>query len=874
VRIHLCVHQLYVNESKQFNIQLSLEHSLYNLSIYQKAFINMYLRILIISLIFTSNLLTGQSVGINNTGSLPDNSAMLDIQSNSKGVLIPRLDSGQRTGIMPAAEGLLVFDTDTKSFWFYNGGWIELVSGNIDELSDTDGNTKIQVEKSPNDNNIRFDVDGDEVMVIDETGEVEIRSKGINSPGFLSLNNIDTSHFLRIYGGKGDGPDPFFAWHTGTALRFVTSDKFFGGFQERWRMISNRLEPIGTGGSVFIGFDAGLNDDLSGNYNVAIGDKALTTNTTGYYNTAIGRSTLSSNTEGFGNVAIGYRPLFNSTTGDYNIGIGQEALFSNTIGGSNIAIGLQALHLNTEGNNNSAIGVNSMYNNLTGNDNSALGYQALNRNSIGNENSAVGVRALFYNQTGSGNTAIGYEALKGEVGNSSGSNNTSIGSKSLFSNGIGYNNTSVGYEALYSNTEGYSNTVTGLQALYSNTTGNGNTAYGEFSLLDNTSGNFNSAFGQSSLINNTEGDYNISIGVFSLNANTTGSNNLALGTRSLEKNVDGEYNVAIGDQALSQNSNGENNIAIGRQALNTNLTGNSNISIGNYSGVISTSLTNSVTIGNNTFSNCSDCIILGGTGLDAVNVGIGTTNPTKARFQVEGATGDNDFQGTQYAIAIFPNPVGFFDVTLSAYFEDDIAAGSFYAFSDERIKNIRGRSDAKLDLETIMNIEVTDYTMIDTISKGNKNYKKVIAQQVAEFYPQAVSSNLTDVIPDIYKRAEIKDDWIALSTDLKVGERVKLITDKITTIYDVIEVNPLGFRVDNLPENTDRVFVYGREVKDFHIVDYEALSMLNISATQAQQEIIEAQAEVITDLNARLQQLMNRMDKMEATIDHNLVKME
>ncbi len=28
------------------------------------------------------------------------------------------------------------------------------------------------------------------------------------------------------------------------------------------------------------------------------------------------------------------------------------------------------------------------------------------------------------------------------------------------------------------------------------------------------------------------------------------------------------------------------------------------------------------------------------------------------------------------------------------------------------------------------------------------------------------------------------------------------------------------------------VFVYGREVNDFHTVDYEALSMLNVSATQ------------------------------------------
>lgn len=69
-----------------------------------------------------------QSVGINNP--TPDNSAVLDVKSTGKGMLIPRMNSGQRTGITSPAIGLLVFDTDTESFWYRQStGWFELTNG-------------------------------------------------------------------------------------------------------------------------------------------------------------------------------------------------------------------------------------------------------------------------------------------------------------------------------------------------------------------------------------------------------------------------------------------------------------------------------------------------------------------------------------------------------------------------------------------------------------------------------------------------------------------------------------------------------------------------------------------------------------------------
>ena len=72
-------------------------------------------------------ILTAQ-VAVTTDGSSPDGSAMLDVKSTSKGLLIPRMSTAERTGIVLPAQGLLVYDTDTNSFWFYSGAWINLPS--------------------------------------------------------------------------------------------------------------------------------------------------------------------------------------------------------------------------------------------------------------------------------------------------------------------------------------------------------------------------------------------------------------------------------------------------------------------------------------------------------------------------------------------------------------------------------------------------------------------------------------------------------------------------------------------------------------------------------------------------------------------------
>ncbi len=215
------------------------------------------------------------------------------------------------------------------------------------------------------------------------------------------------------------------------------------------------------GFSLFLGEDAGTNDDGTSNYNVGVGYQALYSNTDGSGNSANGTYALYSNTTGVDNTANGYQALRSNTTGDYNTANGYQALFFNTTGVDNTANGFQALRSNTTGSHNTANGYKSLYLNTTESYNTANGSQALYSNTSGSNNTANGSYALNSNSTGNNNTANGYYAL---YSNTTGSGNSANGRHALFSNTSGSNNTANGFNALYNNTSGSNNTAIGFSA--------------------------------------------------------------------------------------------------------------------------------------------------------------------------------------------------------------------------------------------------------------------------------------------------------------------------------------------------------------------------------------------------------------------------
>lgn len=198
-----------------------------------------------------------------------------------------------------------------------------------------------------------------------------------------------------------------------------------------------------------------------------------------------------------------------------------------------------------------------------------------------------------------------------------------------------------------------------------------------------------------------------------------------------------------------------------------------------------------------------------------------------------------------------------------------IAANGAVTFSDERIKKIRGISDAQADLDILRTIEIVDYTMIDSIN-NSQSYKKVIAQQVEKVLPDAISLH-SEFIPSIYSIADSITSYnnvtmviLPLSHNLKKGDEVKLITEKkgeiLVSVIEAKSENRFSFAHES--NDLGKVFVYGKKVDDFRVVDYDAISMLNVSATQELARRIEALEKENEMLRARMVEILEMLGKL------------
>ncbi|PIB35238.1 hypothetical protein BFP72_07430 [Reichenbachiella sp. 5M10] len=919
-----------------------------------------------------------QNIGINETGASPDASAILDVTSSDKGLLIPRMTETQREGISTPATGLLVYQTDNLSgFWYYTGsvwqylnggGEFESIDHVIQSTTDPDyddfviGSASLDNASSTGERRMFFDKSKAAFRV----GRVEDDSwdeENIGNYSFATGSGTKASSSYSVAMGRS-------TWASGdqsTAL---------GAFTYAEADYSTAIGRATT---------------ASGNVSMAMGSQS---SASGYIATAMGRSTIASGDEStsmgthteahsYGETAMGiYSTIYTPNSESTYEAEDRLLTIGNGIDDENRSDALVILK-----NGSTGLGIStpdaSAVLDMTATDKGMLIPRMTETQRTAISSAATGLLVYqinnehgfwFYNGTewemlndGSSSASGEFERVGGVVRNATNyttddfvfgspqleySGNSDHTSRMFFDksegsfrageveddqwDGInrGENSVAMGFNTIAS---GERSTAMGYHTIAS---GNSSTAMGYLTIASGTSslaiGNRTEASGLSAISTGygtrATGWGSASIGLRSTASGTAsmtiGENAIASGEYSFAQGYRSEspsyaettigawateytansatdfdandrlFTIGNGNEFIRSNAltilkNGNMTVG-GELSVEDDMTVDGEVSVEDNGGALNMIGTDHVYmqwypdglaagrkgyIGWTSASSQNFSIVSEAANAHIVlstasggNVGIGTAAPTQAKLVVNGSV-DNPLSSYGFLNSAGNTGTSTGAGSYSIYATSRIATSEINVFSDQRIKNIQGLSNATKDLALLTKIEVTDYTLKDTIANGNGSIKKVIAQQVKEVYPQAVSNALTSVIPDIYQLAEIKNGWIALPTDLAKGNKVRLIFAEKEVLTEVLETNGSGFRV-NLA-HTGKVFVYGKEVHDFHTVDYEAISMLNVSATQELAKRIirlekekEYTSEVISRLEQQLNALVDKVTAMEDSQDH------
>ena len=330
-------------------------------------------------------LLAQNNTGISDDPShMPDESAVLDIYSTTKGVLVPRMTTEQINLISNPAVGLLVFNTDVQSFWFYNDNiWDDLSSGTTglwtrhavnghiylnDPIANVGIGTSSPVGKLSIRGNTGGNPDNPLFEVNDENGNpvFTVTSEGVRVYIKDFAKGSSGGFAVCRYGIAKDIPDTTFLLVTSDSTRVYTGDdskKSSGGFAVgRYGIakgFSQNFLQLNEN-NYFIGHQAGENI-TSGLYNVFLGYQSGLSDTSGSTNTFIGYKAGTNTTNGGSNVFLGYGSGIDNTVGDNNIFIGKNSGCYNIDGYNNIYIGPFAGSGSASGIHNIFIGSNSGY---------------------------------------------------------------------------------------------------------------------------------------------------------------------------------------------------------------------------------------------------------------------------------------------------------------------------------------------------------------------------------------------------------------------------------------------------------------------------------------------------------------------------------
>ena len=206
-----------------------------------------------------------------------------------------------------------------------------------------------------------------------------------------------------------------------------------------------------------------------------------------------------------------------------------------------------------------------------------------------------------------------------------------------------------------------------------------------------------------------------------------------------------------------------------------------------------------------------------------------------------------------------------------------ILADEFYASSDQRIKKDLKFSNGLEDLKTLNQIEVTDYRHIDEVKNGPAFKKGLIAQQIKSVFPEAVSLS-TQFIPNVYTlSSKIKTEENQVTITLEKPHGIE-VNDKVRVMIEDGEEELVVQNIENefsftvAPQKIkieENVFVYGKEVNDFHTVDYDRVFTLAVSATQEPARKVEELEKENVELKSTITNINDVLKSLKAEVKSN-----
>ncbi|MCC8145924.1 MAG: alkaline phosphatase [Bacteroidales bacterium] len=188
----------------------------------------MYKKIIVPFLIFFSLFYSSVFAQVSIGTGLPDPSAVLDLTSEGKGTLLPRMTTPQRNAIVHPADGLTVYDTEENELFFFQekkNQWTRIAQDATGENPE---------EELPVKNII--------LMIGDGMGFSQIQAGLIYKSGFLEMTTLPFTGIVRTYSADNKTTD---SAASATALSTGTkTNNYYVGVDPQGKRLVNIMEEV------------------------------------------------------------------------------------------------------------------------------------------------------------------------------------------------------------------------------------------------------------------------------------------------------------------------------------------------------------------------------------------------------------------------------------------------------------------------------------------------------------------------------------------------------------------------------------------------------------------------------------------------------